>query len=76
MAKVSHEVGHELEAFVVQEARFADESQYQQWEDLWADDGVYWVPLREGDDPAHKVSHLYDNRTRLATRIRQLKTGY
>ena len=76
MAEVSHDVAHELEAFIIQEARFADESQYQEWEDLWADDAVYWVPLREGDDPAQKVSLLYDNRTRIATRIRQLKTGY
>jgi len=76
MTKVTHEVARELEAFVIQEARLADESKYQEWEDLWADDGVYWVPLREGDDPTQKVSHLYDNRTRLATRIRQLKTGY
>ncbi|MEH6502625.1 MAG: aromatic-ring-hydroxylating dioxygenase subunit beta [Cycloclasticus sp.] len=76
MTNVSHEVAHELEAFIVQEARLADESQYQEWEDLWADDAVYWVPLKEGDDPTQTVSHLYDNRTRLATRIRQLKTGY
>ncbi|MEW4983680.1 MAG: aromatic-ring-hydroxylating dioxygenase subunit beta [Cycloclasticus sp.] len=76
MGSVSHDIALELEAFIVREARLADESQYQEWEDLWADDAVYWVPLKEGDDPAKKVSHLYDNRTRIATRIRQLKTGY
>ncbi|PCH83494.1 MAG: aromatic-ring-hydroxylating dioxygenase subunit alpha [Piscirickettsiaceae bacterium] len=76
MGQVSHEVAHELESFIVNEAKLADESHYQQWEDLWADDAVYWVPVKEGDDPAQKISLLYDNRTRIATRIRQLKTGY
>lgn len=76
MGQVSHEVAHELENFIVHEAKLADESKYQEWEDLWADDAVYWVPVKENDDPAQKISLLYDNRTRLATRIRQLKTGY
>jgi 3-phenylpropionate/cinnamic acid dioxygenase small subunit len=73
---MSAELTKRLEDFVIKEAKLADEGEYQAWEDLWADDGVYWVPLKEGDDPTQQVSHLYDNRTRLATRIRQLKTGY
>lgn len=75
-ATVSAEVAKALEGFIIKEAKLADEGQYQQWEELWADDAVYWVPLRDGDDPTQQVSHLYDNRRRLATRIRQLMTGY
>ena len=37
---------------------------------------VYWVPRAEGHDPNTHVSHIYDNRTRIATRVRQLLTGY
>ncbi len=73
--QVAFEVTRELEAFVIQEARYADEGQYQAWYDLWAEDAVYWVPLKDGNDPAHKASHLYDNYSRLTTRIKQLNTG-
>ncbi len=63
--------------FVYQEARLADESSYDDWEALWDDDAIYWVPRGEGEfDPTQHVSHLYDHRQRIATRIRQLKTGY
>ena len=73
--EVAFEVTRELEAFIIQEAKYADEGQYQAWYDLWAEDAVYWVPLKEGDDPAEKASHLYDNYSRLTTRIKQLNTG-
>jgi len=63
-------------AFVFLEARLADESRYQEWEGLWDDDNtLYWVPRREGADPDAEVSYIYDNRRRLASRIRQLSSG-
>lgn len=72
---VEFEVSRELEAFIIQEAKLADEGQYLEWHGLWADDAVYWVPLKEDDDPAEKASHLYDNYSRLTTRVKQLNTG-
>jgi len=66
----------EIEAFIFKEARLADESRYEEWEALWAQDGLYWVPRRPDLDPAKEVSHIYDNRQRIATRIRQLKSGF
>jgi 3-phenylpropionate/cinnamic acid dioxygenase small subunit len=66
----------EIEAFLFLEARLADESRYDDWEALVDQDMVYWVPVGEGDyDPEERVSIIYDNRTRLASRIRQLNTG-
>lgn len=65
-----------LQDFVIHEARLQDEHRYAEWEALWADDGIYWVPAQEDDiDPKTHVSYIYDNRTRLAGRIRQLKSG-
>jgi len=65
-----------LEAFVYREARLQDEHCYDEWEALWADDGIYWVPAGPHDlDPQTQVSFIYDNRARLASRVRQLKTG-
>ncbi len=62
--------------FVYREARLQDEHQYDDWESLWTDDGVYWVPANGDDiDPEQKMSILYDNRSRIALRIRQYHTG-
>ena len=62
----------EVEAFLFKEARLADESRYSEWEALVDDDMHYWVPLQESQEPdSDQVSILNDNRTRLATRIRQ-----
>ena len=36
----------------------------------------YWVPYGRADyDPADRLSFINDNRNRLATRLRQLRTG-
>src|SRR5215470_4711308 len=63
-------------AFIYREARFQDEHQYEAWEALWTDDGVYWVPANGADiDPEKEMSIIYDNRSRIALRVRQLMTG-
>lgn len=65
-----------VEAFLFLEARLADEHSYDAWESLWTDDAIYWVPAgSDDDDPETQMSVLYDNRNRIATRIRQLHTG-
>jgi 3-phenylpropionate/cinnamic acid dioxygenase small subunit len=64
----------EIEQFVYREARLADEHQYDAWEALWTDDAIYWVPAA-GDDPDRHMSIIYDNRSRIAVRVKQLKTG-
>lgn len=62
--------------FIYREARLQDEHQYDDWESLWADDGVYWVPANgDGGDPEKVMSIIYDNRSRIALRIRQYHTG-
>ncbi|MTD44673.1 ring-hydroxylating dioxygenase subunit beta [Conexibacter sp. W3-3-2] len=65
-----------VEQFVYREARYADEHEYDAWEALWTDDAIYWVPANGADiDPTRQMSVLYDNRARIATRIKQLHTG-
>jgi 3-phenylpropionate/cinnamic acid dioxygenase small subunit len=68
-----------VEQFIYREARLADEHDYDGWEALWTDDALYWVPARavggEDPDPTRHVSILFDNRSRISTRIKQLKTG-
>ena len=64
-------------AFLYKEARLADEARYAEWLALWTEDGVYWVPATTdpGADPDRHLSHIYDNRTRLDTRVKLLQTG-
>jgi 3-phenylpropionate/cinnamic acid dioxygenase small subunit len=67
----------EAEDFIFTEARLADEHQYDDWEALWAGNGVYWVPAAHEslEDPDGHISVIYDNRSRIALRVAQLKTG-
>jgi 3-phenylpropionate/cinnamic acid dioxygenase small subunit len=66
----------EIEQFVYREARMQDEYDLDAWEALWTDDGVYWVPANGSEiDPEKEMSIIYDNRSRIALRIKQLKTG-
>jgi 3-phenylpropionate/cinnamic acid dioxygenase small subunit len=67
---------HEVEQFLFLEARLADEHRYEEWEALWTDDGVYWVPANGDDiDPEMQMSIIYDNRSRIGLRVRQLLSG-
>ncbi|OZE99756.1 ring-hydroxylating dioxygenase subunit beta [Rhodococcus sp. 15-2388-1-1a] len=66
----------EVEQFLYREARFADENDYDSWEALWTDDAIYWVPASDMDsDPLTCVSIIYDNRNRISTRLKQVRTG-
>jgi 3-phenylpropionate/cinnamic acid dioxygenase small subunit len=66
----------EVEQFVYREARLADELRYEEWESLWTDDAIYWVPANGDDtDPTTQMSVIFDNRSRISTRIKQLQTG-
>jgi len=72
---------HDREAvveFLYREARLADEARYADWLALWIDEAVYWVPATTDPeaDPETRISHIYDNRSRLETRIKLLQTGH
>ena len=73
---VDVELLREVEQFIYREARLADELEYEEWEALWTDDAIYWVPANGDDiDPSTQMSILFDNRSRISTRIKQLQTG-
>jgi benzoate/toluate 1,2-dioxygenase subunit beta len=66
----------DVERFLYQEARLMDEHRYDEWESLWTDDALYWVPCNADDiDPTRHVSIIYDDRRRIGHRIARLKTG-
>ncbi len=66
----------QIEQFLFLEARLQDTHAYDEWEALWTDDAIYWVPANGHDtDPEKQMSIIYDNRSRIGIRIGQLKTG-
>ena len=67
----------DVEQFLYREASFADESDYDSWEALWTDDALYWVPAGNDGaaDSTEQMSVICDNRNRISTRLKQLRTG-
>jgi 3-phenylpropionate/cinnamic acid dioxygenase small subunit len=66
----------EITQFIYKEARLQDEHKYSEWETLWTDDGIYWVPANGDDtDPEVQMSIIYDNRSRIGLRVKQFYTG-
>ena len=61
-------------AFLYREARLLDERRFEEWRDLFAETGRYWVPARPGQtDALHEVSIFDDDRALMAARIRRLR---
>ena len=51
-----------------------DERRFEEWRDLFAEDGHYWVPLKPGQEsPMGECSLFYDDRTIMATRFERLR---
>jgi 3-phenylpropionate/cinnamic acid dioxygenase small subunit len=61
--------------FVVLEARLLDAKRYQEWNALFTDDAMYWVPLTpEQEDGLNHTSHLYEDKLLRELRIERLKS--
>jgi benzoate/toluate 1,2-dioxygenase beta subunit len=64
----------EVEAFVLQEARLLDERRFEAWLELFAEDGVYWVPTQPDQrSPQEALSLFYETRALLAMRVARLE---
>jgi 3-phenylpropionate/cinnamic acid dioxygenase small subunit len=58
----------EAEDFLYREADLLDRREYDQWLALFTEDGIYWLPMEESDDPLLQSSILYDD-----TRMREMR---
>jgi len=82
---MNHDLWHEINQFLIFEARLLDERRFEEWLDLFAEDATYWMPGRtnpwqsgEVADSINKPGELAvfeDTRSTLATRIARLRTG-
>jgi 3-phenylpropionate/cinnamic acid dioxygenase small subunit len=60
--------------FIYREARLIDERRFDEWYELFAEDGYYWVPLTPGQtDPLAHNSLAYEDKLLLKLRIERLK---
>jgi 3-phenylpropionate/cinnamic acid dioxygenase small subunit len=65
----------ELIDFVVSEARLLDERRYEEWNALFTDDAIYWVPLVPNQpEGLEHTSHLHEDKLLRDLRIERLKS--
>ncbi len=61
--------------FVYHEARLIDEKRFDEWYDLFTEDGCYWMPLTRGQpDGEDYTSLFYEDKLLLKVRIERLKS--
>jgi 3-phenylpropionate/cinnamic acid dioxygenase small subunit len=64
----------QLIEFVQWEARLIDEKRFDEWYDLFADDGRYWMPLTRGQPAGPEHTSLFDeDKLLLKIRIERLR---
>lgn len=61
----------EAEALVYRECRLLDRLQLEEWLTLFTDDGLYWLPVADGEpeDAAKVISVIYDDAHRRGERV-------
>jgi 3-phenylpropionate/cinnamic acid dioxygenase small subunit len=63
-----------LVEFVYHEARLLDEKRFEEWYDLFTDDGRYWMPLTRGQPNAETHTSLFfEDKLLLKVRIERMK---
>ena len=59
--------------FHCKEARRLDQRKFEEWNDLFAERGMYWIPLEEDqEDPLNHLSLAYENSMMRQVRINRL----
>lgn len=62
-----------IQQFLYREARLLDQLRYDEWLELFSDDGTYWMPAVRGQtDPLNVPSIIYENKDLLKMRVRRL----
>ena len=63
-----------VERIVYHESRLLDERRFEEWMDLFTEDGYYWAPVQPGQrSPADHVSLIHDDREFMKARIERLR---
>jgi len=63
-----------IRTFIEDEATLLDQRRYDDWFQLFAEDGCYWAPAQHGQsDWSSHVSLFFDDKHTMKTRIQRLK---
>jgi 3-phenylpropionate/cinnamic acid dioxygenase small subunit len=63
-----------IETFIQDEVRLLDERRFEDWMELFAEDGIYWAPtMPRQQNPHRTVSLFYDNKSAMQARIARLR---
>lgn len=62
----------EAENFLYEEARLIDEGRHEEWLDLFAEDGIYWLPIKADAAPNEHLSLIFDDNLRREERVYRL----
>ncbi|HVB82478.1 MAG TPA: aromatic-ring-hydroxylating dioxygenase subunit beta [Candidatus Binataceae bacterium] len=63
-----------IEQFLADEAHLLDERHFEEWMELFTEDGFYWAPASiDQRDWSNAVSLIYDDRDAMRTRIARLR---
>ena len=63
----------QLADFVYAEARLLDEQRFEQWLELFSEDGYYWMPLsHDQTNPILQGSLMYEDKLLLRVRVERL----
>lgn len=66
----------DVTAFLWAEAALLDAKDYDRWLDLWTDDGLYVMPIGEGNDYADQLNLCYDNAKMRRARVDRFQAGF
>ncbi len=62
--------------FLWAEADMLDGKEYERWLDLWTEDGLYIMPIGEGEEYADQLNLCYDNAKMRRDRIGRFQAGF
>jgi 3-phenylpropionate/cinnamic acid dioxygenase small subunit len=71
---MTYPTNQDLLDFVYLEARLIDQHRFEEWLELFANDGFYWMPIEWGQtDPRLMTSLMYEDLLLLKIRVDRLK---
>ena len=83
--QLTPDLWHEINQFLIREARLLDERRFEEWLDLFADGATYYMPGRtnpwQSGDVADSIGNpgdlavFEDTKETLTTRVERLRTG-
>lgn len=64
---------HNIAQFIYYEAQLLDERRFDEWLDLWTNDGRYWVPRHHNQaNPFEQISMFWEDSMLRETRVRRI----